>query len=940
MYSDYKYKYYKYKNKYQELKNKIYQTGGDKPSGNILKNIFLPNQKHDFILNPVWGYLICESSFIQNCFTFKVNSDLLDDQDKIIFRYVKKLYKYDLGQYRPTNSIFENVTPFKLGKFLAIFLIRNLEQFENIFNEDIDRLNMEKKKKLQSLQDQRNKIKTVKSVTIETSKKLKKEIELNNMTLNSAYQLIYDQLKKSNDKNKNEQLDSLDKTKKLLEQNNFTDFISNLENQINCVDSKKSLITKEYDTKLEELNKIHHIFSFNHEDFNTSGFNVLKELNVNFKNKINELIIVAHILLSVLWWIINNKSGALEYFRGIKEVFDNLLKYKDYLLLSDDDIELFKFDIPDDYEKYLFDKTELEKLDSIKIEEIIAKIDLLKNSFKTINYNVTTKTYCPNQDITYPDCGETALRNLVNLIAWNGKNFDINILHKYGPSEQLLNYYTIFNTIDKQLSPIKLNFYDDNLDAKNAWSKIMFNLPEVKYNRVCSSNQTLYYELNSGLNIKGTKLNFLTALSNLLTKINSLKDIDEIKILEDKISREGFGHIIFSKENINFRLDFNPSHYEFINLSKLGNININYPVHVVNNILKLIFDESINFNIINSNSYLYVDWKKAYRYENRDDSALILFISDTRYDKDRYVYNIILNYIVSNDQLTQRIDSLDFRLFDYNTIDLSIFKRMGIEYDNKQIKSIQIKNKNLKIDQFKHTLKKMDLFINDNYSYYLTNVNNLEELHYAANIPINNLFQNLNNLKRLTFGNDFDIELSSSLNNLSKLEVLRFGDSFNNNNKPLSGCLYSLINLKELYFGFEFNQSLYGELNNLKNLLKLVFTDYNRSLDYCLDNLENLEELNLGMNFNKPLGDSLKKLSNLKKLISLYGFNQPFNDSLINLQKLEELQLGSYQYDLIDSIKSLPSLKLLKLPLNYSRKDSIEEYCKTRNIDVKFIRSF
>jgi hypothetical protein len=58
-------KYLKYKNKYFNLKYKK-QIGGGPPLDNIIKDIglFVKNSDMDNFLNPIYGFLMCETDYI------------------------------------------------------------------------------------------------------------------------------------------------------------------------------------------------------------------------------------------------------------------------------------------------------------------------------------------------------------------------------------------------------------------------------------------------------------------------------------------------------------------------------------------------------------------------------------------------------------------------------------------------------------------------------------------------------------------------------------------------------------------------------------------------------------------------------------------------------------------------------------------------------------
>ena len=64
------------------------------------------------------------------------------------------------------------------------------------------------------------------------------------------------------------------------------------------------------------------------------------------------------------------------------------------------------------------------------------------------------------------------------------------------------------------------------------------------------------------------------------------------------------------------------------------------------------------------------------------------------------------------------------------------------------------------------------------------------------------------------------------------MKVLKFGNNFNNENKPIGDSFEKLVNLQELVFGKEFNQMIYLAIKNLDiSILTLPF-DYKHTIPY------------------------------------------------------------------------------------------------------------
>ena len=187
-----------------------------------------------------------------------------------------------------------------------------------------------------------------------------------------------------------------------------------------------------------------------------------------------------------------------------------------------------------------------------------------------------------------------------------------------------------------------------------------------------------------------------------------------------------------------------------------------------------------------------------------------------------------------------------------------------------------------------------------------------------GNSLLNSLL-NLHNLRKLTFGQDFNQPLIKFFDNKN--------DKAPENNmnylpgRPLNNSLSNLTNLEELTFGICFNQPLNDTLSNLTNLRELTFGDYfNQPLNNVLSNLTNLRKLILGFRFNQPIDNTLSNLTNLRELTLGCEFKQSINipgwikkltlycksQSIIDYlpSSIVELELG-YIFDL--ELNNLPS---------------------------------
>ena len=107
--------------------------------------------------------------------------------------------------------------------------------------------------------------------------------------------------------------------------------------------------------------------------------------------------------------------------------------------------------------------------------------------------------------------------------------------------------------------------------------------------------------------------------------------------------------------------------------------------------------------------------------------------------------------------------------------------------------------------------------------------------------------------------------------------------------------------MEELYLN-EFDYVLGTSLENLTKLKILKLYSYKQSLGDALISLSKLEELYL-IDFNSDLGTSLENLTKLK-ILDLFEYNQPLGNELRGLSNLEYVKINQKNLQL-DEIKLL-----------------------------------
>jgi hypothetical protein len=303
-----------------------------------------------------------------------------------------------------------------------------------------------------------------------------------------------------------------------------------------------------------------------------------------------------HIILYCLWWISKNDKGIINYYKGINEVIticNEILSWGKYLVKYEP-IDL-KYTNPnsDGFEKLV--------------------LDITKKSFHKYEMQYPQHFCSLEKKQTYPDCGEITARNLINLICFEPKTgvFNIEILQKYGAIDKLIEYYTNFNTFEKQSAEDTVKIYEQALNAKDAWSRliIFYANNNLRFNKKCSGSHD--YELLDGMASDLTTTNFFQLIKNLLPAITKWDNLntesDRLEIVSDDTDRDGFGQIeIKTSEYSNITIFCDKGHYN-MHIDKKA---IDYDVSKLNASRTLKINILLNDNIVinDISNFLWINW--------------------------------------------------------------------------------------------------------------------------------------------------------------------------------------------------------------------------------------------------------------------------------------------------------------------------------------------
>jgi hypothetical protein len=554
-----------------------------------------------------------------------------------------------------------------------------------------------------------------------------------------------------------------------------------------------------------------------------------------------------YLLLYCMWWVADNDQGIIEYYTGINQVFALLNKYisSDY-----------------QYEPVSFDTQTNSDTD---------------DTFESIVYNITkepfivfgqewSKDFC-NPGNKYPDCGEVTARNLINLLCFNNDKFDIQILNKFNPIPQLIEYYTQFNDFSKQSDKKLYCIYQDKLDARDAWSKLIINYANnnLVFVKSCKNHG---YELNSGLSSDKKNSNFFQLIKNLLPGITNWDDL-KTNIITDIVDKTtgGVGVInITHKEYGNITIHLQAGHY-YMEEIKPVNKSINYDYLTPNQ------QDQIKI-LLKQKSFLSID---NYLWFKFDSNLLVDLLNDSN-------TNIELRIKLFELSLTSRYDSDARRRINLDVDDLYFFNIIICKYRD-----------NVNINEY--------TFLSNDFTFIkkIPNLFNLNSVIKNKNLTTIDLSP-LSKLKSI--GNGFMSGCSSltsiDLSPLSNIQSI--GNNFMYNCRSLTEInLSGLSNLQSIR-----NNFMYG-CSGLTSIDLSLLSNLQSIGDYFMNDCSNLTSIDLSSLSNlQSIGDKfinkcsrltsidLSPLSNIQSIGNNF-MNECSNLTSIDLSPLSNIQsIGNY----------------------------------------------
>ena len=965
----YKDKYLKYKNKYLQLK---YLQKGSGPLNNIIKNIGLFEKKSDIdnFLNPIYGFIYFNTSFIKNHKKFFFKDDIG------ISSFINTIFN-ELGDHiLPTDKLLNNkdFRPKDIGIILGFLYYYKI--YYNILNYNINKIK-ETKKTIMSQGDTPEK-----KIQLEESIQLGRLLiirirEIKDMTPDDKYNSDENRLIKS----------IIDVIKNNIDDK---DFFRSILAILWHNSTDKQEIKEYYEGINESFHKYNTIFNIHlpnipiiniplitiPENYINDLYN--DELNLDRDIDFEKALYIADGLLSNILPIYNQFRSTYKGHEfpdcgeSVIRSFINIIFYDKFTKTFNIDLLTSKGASKNLIDYYIVFNN-FSKQTSTQPLQIFDQPMNARDAWAFVVSNLPNVIYrIQNEYDISGDNDETNFLNVMKALFKGIRTLNdfvnhieqekqgeqgeqgepepiINIVEHKNPTTININYngnykitiqerhYTI-ESIIKESKTFNYSHLDDEekniinifLNKSNIYININENFYFIKWD-----NDNLIKQFNNFYN--DTRINnvIYTKIFDYLYK--KYKDFNNerfrihvniFKILPDNFSDKvkkyseisKFGYT-FDIDNNLIKIQFNINEYLGDSLNNLTNLqeltffrNFNNKNKSLGESLKgLISLKKLNFpeEFNNNNEPLRESLNNLNNLEELIIKSNLTHPFGNSLDRLSSLKILELPYKMSRVPLNESLN----KLITLQKLDLIYNLPLGTSLNG----LINLKQLNLTND------KPLEESLNE--------LTNLEQLELNYNLPINTSFNNLINLKILKFGYYFNMPLENSLNRLINLEELELSTDFN---KPLGNSLNGLIKLKILKLSADFNKSLGDSLNSLINLEKLHFGySFNKPLGNSLNELIKLKILNFGANFNESLSDSLIRLSNLEELYLGFYFNKPLGNSLNELKKLKKLKFESnFQYPLEDSLINLMALKELSL----NRRIEIPSYLRERNVTIEQLR--
>ena len=586
-----------------------------------------------------------------------------------------------------------------------------------------------------------------------------------------------------------------------------------------------------------------HIDTLNNYIINTNIPVIKTTFPINNCSKMED--IDFHIILYCLWWVLNDDNGIIGYYTGINEVINICNEILSWHRAA---LKLHEVKYDPIIIGYINDESDgFEKL----------ALDITKKSFHKYEMQYPHHLCSKITPPTYPDCGEITARNLINLICFDPETgkFNIKILQQYKPIDELITYYTIFNTFAKQSSANEVPIYEKELNAKDAWSILIINFANynLRFNKFCDDETK--YELEGGMAKDSTTTNFFQLIKNLLgiNEWDELNTDDIFQIESTNINGEGVGEIVINVRDYGIiTIKCEEEHYSMeINKEATNHDITGFTDPKLTKLNILLNKQIVTHNLLH---FLWINWSSELLVEIINDDYINIDL------KKKLLELSFTDKFTSETRLRIKINTKDDNgFFTY------FVNKFGLD---KKINEYTYKSKNFdfvtRLPQLIHLNCVIDSYISEITLRPLSNILTIGNKFLKRCYNLTNIdLQYLSNVTSI--GNKF----LSNCHNLTNIDLQYLSKVISIGNGFLSKCFnLTTINLEPLSNITLINDNFLSHCNKLTEIdlkpLSNVISIGDNFLSYCKD-LTNID-LKYVSNVKSIGNDFLKRSDKLRNI--------------------------------------------------------------------------
>ena len=545
-------------------------------------------------------------------------------------------------------------------------------------------------------------------------------------------------------------------------------------------------------------------------------------------------IFVFYMLLFCLWWKLGNNNGFDKYYEGIQKVFNIVNQC-----------------FPE--QNFVLKEKPVSNISPLSFEQIV--LESTRSEFQLYQQEQSLHFCKTATQSYYADCGETTVRNIINILCYDGKKFNLEYLSEKGAIEQLKKYYEYFNTFELQ----------STANARNAWSKLIIEHAQndINFSIYCETEKRYGYDMDSGLAKNGEKPNLLQMLQNLLQNVDTWDKLinTNIKEVESKLNVNGIGDIyIINSSGQKFTVHLQDGHF-YVSLPQKSK-----------NKLK-------NYGHLESHQKYFLDI--LYKtYKRKED----ILNNENKENIEKEYLKYYLNLSFSSEKLVELFNNVETTLFltlHLKTLLFQLTLTEKYDSDTRRRMDIYYNKDDPFFDKFCDIVNSNELIVNKVNEYSFIPSNSKNGFEFVSRLPALKVINTNNSIASRI--EEIDLSPLTQIEHIGEKFLSRFTDLIKIDLSPLS-------NVKTI--GNDFLRSCVRlEKIDLTPLINITSIS-----SYFLANCQQLNEVKFPKNFEnlKNIGNQFLLESTALKTIDLSYFSnvEKIGNSFLNESGIETIDLS------------------------------------------------